>query len=81
MPDLLDHLRATFAPGSAMFIGALDLSGANITKVVFSETAGNGLANFAVGTMYLGTPEPGTLLLLGTGALGLAGILRRKINL
>jgi hypothetical protein len=27
------------------------------------------------------TPEPGTLVLLGTGILGLAGTLRRKINL
>jgi hypothetical protein len=27
------------------------------------------------------TPEPGTILLFGTGALGLAGVLRRKINL
>ncbi len=26
-------------------------------------------------------PEPGSLVLLGTGALGLAGVLRRKINL
>ena len=29
----------------------------------------------------LDTPEPGTLILLGTGLLGLAGTLRRKINL
>ena len=29
----------------------------------------------------LGTPEPGTLVMLGTGVLGLAGMLRRKINL
>jgi hypothetical protein len=27
----------------------------------------------------LGTPEPGTLVMLGTGVLGLAGMLRRKI--
>ena len=26
------------------------------------------------------TPEPGTMLMLGTGVLGLAGVLRRKIN-
>lgn len=27
-----------------------------------------------------GVPEPGTLVMLGTGALGIAGILRRKLN-
>jgi len=27
------------------------------------------------------TPEPSTLLMLGGGVLGLAGILRRKMNL
>ena len=31
--------------------------------------------------MSSGVPEPGSLMLLGTGALGLAGVLRRKINL
>jgi hypothetical protein len=38
-----------------------------------------GVDNFQIsgGT---GTPEPGTLVMLGSGVLGLAGILRRKIN-
>ena len=27
------------------------------------------------------TPEPGTFVMLGSGIIGLAGILRRKINL
>jgi DNA-binding beta-propeller fold protein YncE len=29
----------------------------------------------------LGTPEPGTLVMLGTGVLGLAGVIRRNIRL
>ena len=29
----------------------------------------------------LGTPEPGTLVMLGTGVLGIAGLIRRKIRL
>lgn len=30
---------------------------------------------------YLNTPEPGTLMLLGSGVLGIAGVLRRKFNI
>jgi hypothetical protein len=33
-------------------------------------------------TFFIGpVPEPGSMRLLGTGVLGLAGMLRRKINL
>jgi hypothetical protein len=36
--------------------------------------------NFAIdGTSVNSTPEPGTLIMLGTGVLGLAGTLRRKL--
>lgn len=41
-----------------------------------------GFANTEVkATFDSPAPEPGTLLMLGSGVLGLAGILRRKINL
>jgi hypothetical protein len=41
--------------------------------------SGNGTAEIA---LRLGTvPEPGSMVLLGTGALGLAGVLRRKLML
>jgi hypothetical protein len=29
---------------------------------------------------FFGTPEPGSLMLLGTGVLGIAGMIRRKIK-
>lgn len=38
----------------------------------------------ALQTVFYGTgttPEPGTLIMLGSGIIGLAGVLRRKINL
>ena len=35
--------------------------------------------NYVPGS-FTPTPEPGTLVMLGTGAIGLAGVLRRKIN-
>jgi len=44
----------------------------------------NGNNDEAIDTLYLSTstvPEPGTIMLLGSGILGLAGMLRRKINL
>lgn len=51
-------------------------------SVNFSGTANYiGFDDVTLGSEIPGTPEPGTLVLLGSGALGLAGVLRRKFNL
>jgi len=39
----------------------------------------HGLINTDLAFTLIGTPEPGTLVLLGTGVLGLAGAIRRKL--
>jgi hypothetical protein len=68
-------------------IGYLTLEGYDATNASFSLTSTDTNANrgtsgssgysFVVTTYN--TPEPTSLLLLGSGILGLAGVLRRKI--
>ena len=59
-------------------------AGAHITSVDINDTAGD---DFAIAQLRTGgtstgtTPEPGTLILLGSGLLGVVGVMRRKINL
>ncbi len=46
------------------------------------NTTGDMMSYFGPNFTYVpSVPEPGTLIMLGTGVLGLAGVLRRKINL
>ena len=65
-------------PGSAFVdvgneFGSLDLTTGIVTPI-FIGTSPHGLE-------FVPTPEPGTLLMFGSGIIGFAGILRRKINL
>lgn len=72
-----------FGSGCVSFFGAVDRSGSNITTIVISTDSDDPFWNndFAIDDVSFGSsavPEPGSLVLLGTGLLGLAGAVRRK---
>jgi hypothetical protein len=64
------------------FFGVTAPGGITSVDITVSGTAGLDLADFSYGTANGSSPvpEPGTMLLLGSGLLGLAGVVRRKIG-
>lgn len=66
--------------GSAPFIGIQDTSGANITDLLFATDFGpfSAAINQLSFTLSGATPEPTSMLLLGSGLLTVAGTIRRR---
>ena len=49
--------------------------------MLYTAIPGSESGNMGVAQNFLGTtPEPGTLMMVGTGVIGLAGVLRRKLQ-
>ena len=68
-------------PGTALFIGAYDDVGPIFFGAQFDVTDSAGNDDFAIGTLRSGpfiVPEPSSLLLFASSALGVAGVIRRR---
>ena len=66
--------------GSALFIGFGDVTGVNIGAIEILTNNGSDFAIDDVSLTYAPIiPEPSTIVMLGTGLLGVAGTLRRKL--
>ncbi len=75
-------LNPNGSAGALLFAVQND-SGAFITSVDITDLAGGdfAIAQLRTGNSGTTTPEPSSMILLGSGLLGVVGVLRRKMNL
>jgi hypothetical protein len=73
------------ASGTVTFAGIAPVAGGYQVELVLQNTVpfgGGSVAWLDGGTTGLSyTPEPGTMMLFGSGVIGIAGLLRRKLSL
>jgi hypothetical protein len=85
------QLASLFLNTNGSFCGTLTYSCWTPIGVSFSGTAQSAIfsgtanyiafSNVTLGSPNPGTPEPGKLVMFGSGVLGLAGVIRRKLSL
>lgn len=78
-PGIPPNNTATFTVSGAAFAGLTEAEICNAIMVRFQRVGEDGLAS-DVGTPGQPTPEPATMLLLGSGLIGVAGAARRKLK-
>lgn len=75
--NLIESVDGAAVDGANLF---LDLSYPQIAYLTISANLGADSVTVDDVSYTTGTPEPGSLVLLGSGLLGAAGILRRKFS-